>query len=103
MKIPMPEGLDYWTADQVAECLSYSKHLPADYAGGWTALYARLWSFLAEATNKTPLGGDGSDGTVETPDGRLDLANDDKAGHWWGRLTPVEQVAIRDAYIKETS
>ena len=101
MKIAMPEGLDYWTADQVAECLPYASHLPADYAGGWTALYARLWSFLAAAEHPTPLGGDGSDGTVETPDGRLDLDNDDKAAHWWGRLTPVEQAAIRDAYHAE--
>ena len=99
-KIAMPAGLEFWTADEVAECLSYGDNLPTEQ---YDALYVRLWSFLGDAESPTPSGGDGSHGTVETPDGRLDLNNDDKAAHWWGRLTPVEQVAIRDAYIKETS
>ena len=40
-------------------------------------------------------------GTVETPDGRLDLENDDKAPHWWGELTPAEQTTIATAYVAE--
>jgi len=85
----MPKGLKYWTADEVAECLN----------GIGPDLYRKLWDILDEAENPTPLGGDGSNGTVETPDGRLDLDNDDKAGHWWAKITPVEQATIRDAYI----
>lgn len=82
---PMPEGLAYWTADEVAECLGYWQHLPEERA---RALYGWLWRTLSDASNPTPLGGDGTNGTVETPDGRLDLDNDDKAGHWWARLDP---------------
>lgn len=95
--IPMPEGLEYYTADVVAECFNYGKRLPAEY-GGWQVLHAKLWGFLADAQNPTPLGGDGSNGTVETPCGQLSLNNDDKAGHWWTRLTEVEQAAIAAAY-----
>ena len=87
----MPEGLKYWTADEVAECLS----------GIGPDLYRKLWDILAEAKNPTPLGGDGSNGTVETPDGRLDEDNDDKAPHWWSKLTAAEQVTIRDAYTAD--
>ena len=100
--IAMPGGLKYWTADQAAECLSYQKHLPKDYLGGWLELYTKLWGFLDDAKNRTPLGGDGSNGTVETPDGLLDLDNDDKALHWWGKLDAIEQKAIALAYEDET-
>ncbi len=91
----MPEGLNYWTADEAAECLEYSRHLPP---GGDRSLYAKLWSFIAAAENPTPQGGDGTDGTVELPCGRLSADNDDKAPHWWGRLEPAEQAALARAY-----
>ena len=97
--IEMPSGLEYWTADEVAECLSYRRHLPVDYQ--WEKLYQKLWAFLEAAHHATPLGGDGSNGTVETPDGRFDLDNEDKAGHWWCKLTDVEADAIAQAYIAE--
>ena len=98
----MPSGLEYWTADEVAECLSYQDHLPAEY--DWNTLYKKLWSFLEAAENATPLGGDGSNGTVEMPDGRLNLDNDDKATHWWHKLTDVEANAIAQAYkVNETA
>ena len=87
----MPDGLTYWTADEVAECLS----------GIGPDLYRKLWSILSEAKNPTPLGGDGSGDTVETPDGRMDLDNDDKAPHWWGKLTTDEQATVRAAYVNE--
>lgn len=96
MKMPslvMPSELEYYTADEVAECVPYQKHLPPEY-GSWELLDWKLYSFLADAENPTPIGGDGSDGTVETPCGRMSLANDDKAMHWWGKLTRVEQQAI---------
>jgi len=80
----MPTCLEYTTADTVAET----------FPGITDALYSKLWGFLADAENPTPLGGDGSDGTVETPDGRLSLDNDDKAGHWWQKLTEDEQRII---------
>ena len=95
----MPSGLEYWTADEVAECLSYQRHLPAEY--DWNTLYKKLWSFLEVAENATPLGGDGSNGTVEMPDGRLNLDNDDKAAHWWHKLTDVEANAIAQAYNQD--
>lgn len=94
----MPDGLKYWTADEVAECLDYHKGLTEAEAD---ALCRKLWSFLSEAKNPTPLGGDGSDGTVETPDGRLSLANDDKAGHWWTRLNMRERAAISTAFVSD--
>ena len=94
----MPERLKYWTADQVAECVPFESILGKE-AGD--ALYCKLWQILSEAKNSTPLGGDGSNGTVETPDGRLDEDNDDKAPHWWAKLTPAEQTTIRDAYVSD--
>lgn len=91
----MPKGLQYWTADEVAECLEYDRYLDKQASD---ALYARLWNFLSEAENPTPPGGDGSEGTVEYPCGRQGLANDDKTHHWWGRLTDAERGAISQAY-----
>lgn len=79
-----PPMLEYWTADEVAECLD----------GLGNNLYIKLWSFVGAATNPTPLGGDGLNGTVETPDGRLDSANDDKTPHWWHKLTDDERKVI---------
>ena len=95
--IPMPEDLEYWTADEVAECLPYQPHLTDRGA----ALYRKLWRILSEAQNPTPLGGDGSDGTVETPCGRWSEKNDDKTPHWWAHLDPAEQRAIELAYRSE--
>lgn len=94
----MPEGLKYWTVDEVAECLNYHKHID-DHE----ALYAKLWRLLGEAQNKTPLGGDGSGGTVEYPDARDGLDNDDKMGAVWEKLTEDEQNAIVKAYEEENS
>ena len=86
----MPTVLKYWTADEVAECLPVSR-----------ALSGRLWEILSECSNPTPQGGDGTNGTVEEPAGRLSLENDDKAGHWWGLLTSEEQAELADAAIRE--
>ena len=98
----LPEGIEYWTADMVAECLPYQEFLPKDY-GPWETLYHKLWSFLEEAENPTPLGGDGSNGTVEEPCGRRDLKNDDKTSHWWMRLSLEERKAITLAWQYEFS
>ena len=98
--IKMPNGLSAWTADEVAECLDYQGHLPDSY-GDWTNLDRKLYDILTAANNPTPMGGDGSNGTVEDPSGRLDADNDDKAPHWWGQLEPVEQTAIAKAFAAE--
>lgn len=92
--VRIPAGLEYWTADEIAECLPFEAHLPKPAAD---ALARKLWGFL-ESDNPTPAGGDGSDGTVETPDGRRDLGNTDKPRAFWGQLTPAEQTAIATAY-----
>ena len=89
-RVDMPAGLSHWTADEVAECLG----VPSE-------LYQKLWGFLNDATNPTPLGGDGSCGTVEEPSGRWDEDNDDKAPHWWGKLDVREQALIAEAYNQE--
>ena len=96
-----PAALELWTADEAAECLSYRKHLPDDYPGGWQALDRKLWGFLEAADNPTPLGGDGTEGTVEYPDGRWSPENDDKAPHWWGKLNEVEQAALMAAFEED--
>lgn len=98
MKVEMPEALTYYTADEVAECIGYWSHLPKDRAD---ALYAFLWKTLSEAESPTPIGGDGSDGTVELPEDRLSLENDDKAGHWWARLDRDWQEALVSAVAAE--
>jgi len=93
--IECPDGLKRWTADEVAECLPYQKHLSDKDSYD---LYTELWNFLSESKNSTPLGGDGSNGTVETPSERRNKDNDDKALHWWGKLSNVKQAALVEAY-----
>ena len=82
--IAMPHQIELWTADEVSECLD----------GLGDRLCSKLWGFLESSENPTPSGGDGSDGTVETPDGRLDSENDDKATNWWDKLEVEEQETI---------
>lgn len=94
----IPDGLEHWTADEVAECISYEKHLPEN-----SDLYSKLWGFLNKAKNPTPIGGDGSNGTVEYPIERCDPENDDKAPHWWNCLTEEEKHAITLAWEEENN
>lgn len=90
-KCPIPPTYQLLTVDQVAECVDYHRWMERAES---QALYTKLWAILDDCLNPTPLGGDGSRGTVETPDGRLDSENDDKAPHWWDRLSIREQSAI---------
>jgi hypothetical protein len=76
----MPDGLEYWTLDEVAECLSVGKNL-----------YRKLWGLLDECENITP----------EYPDARLGTTEDDKIKQWWNKLTQDEQKEICDAWEKE--
>ena len=78
-------------AHVVAETWGYWQHMAKDEA--W-ALYKKLWGFQNDASNPTPTGGDGSDGTVEDPGGTMDPANDDKMPHWWGKLTDGERKGL---------
>jgi len=61
----MPEGLGGWTLDEVAECLDGVKY--------GSDLYIKLWNMNSgldeckRIENKKPLGGDGSNGTIEIP------------------------------------
>ena len=83
--LAVPLWADQWTLDECAECLPIPRELSA-----------RLYRLLSEvnAAERTPLGGDGSDGTVETPDGRLNPANPDKLHHHWNKLSVAEQTAL---------
>ena len=81
--VAFPKELETWTADEVAECLDVGDDI-----------YNGLWNIVSEAENPTPLGGDGSNGTVETPDGRLSADNDDKTPHWWGKFDKEDQERI---------
>ena len=92
-----PSWTEYYTVDAAAECLPYEKFLPVDYTGD---LYAKLWQLLNDAKNPTPSGGDGSGGTVETPDGRLG-DYDDSLSAVWNQLTNAEQKALNHGYEKE--
>ena len=95
---PLPACLDYSTADEVAEVLPYHNYLTKEAAD---QLYSKLWRLWEEAENPTPAGGDGTNGTVECPEDRLDAENDDKAPHWWAQLTPQEQQAVTKAAHEE--
>lgn len=86
----MPEGLEYWTLDEVAECLNVGMDL-----------YRKLWKLLDDCENVTPIGGDGSNDTVEYPDARYGTTEDDKARQWWNKLTQEEQKEICDAWEQE--
>jgi len=93
-----PEWVQYYSADTIAECFSYQKYLTKEEG---RALYKKLWDILSESVDEgksTPLGGDGSNGTVETPGEQMSLEYTDKAHHWWGRLNEREQEAITRAY-----
>jgi hypothetical protein len=92
-----PEWSTYWTADEMAECLPY---FPDDRVQRGK-LCATLYDILNRCTNKTPAGGDGSDGTVDHPDGRRDLKNDDKPGHWWHTLSDSDATELTAAYQRE--
>lgn len=93
-----PEVIELWTADEVAECLPYQAFLEPEQS---KSLDSKLWGFVNESEDPTPLGGDGTNGTVETPEERLSSRNTDKVPHWWGRLEEYEQKALQQAVEKE--
>ena len=88
----MPEVYRYMTADECAECVDYWSHLKNLEDGCGMRLYSKLWDFKNGATKSTPLGGDGSNGTVECPQD-LEYGND-TGPHWWGVLNDEEKEAL---------
>ena len=92
IKIEMTSVFEYWTVDEVAECVSYQKHLDSKEKSD--ALSLKLWGFLEQSENKTPLGGDGSNGTVEEPYEQMSDKFGDKMKHWWDKLSTEEQEAL---------
>ena len=91
MSVEIPTGLAYWTADEIAECLSVSHDT-----------YARLWQIVAEcekAGTAMPLGSDGSNGTTQLPIVADSYSNQPHA--FWTALTPAQQHEIASAYEAE--
>ena len=89
----VPQGLEYWTADEIAECRSVSHDT-----------YVRLWEIVAECEKNgtaKPLGGDGSDGTTELPIVADSYSNQPHS--FWTALTPAQQQEIASAYDKESN
>lgn len=91
-KHPVPDWADMWTLDEVAECLDVSGELSG-----------KLWSMLEKIPegDRTPMGGDGTGGTVEYPDARWNPEDSDKLHHHWDSLSESEQKEIVDAYDRE--
>ena len=91
MSIKIPEGILYWTADQVAECLDDISH----------STYIRLWQIVSETEKDgtaMPLGGDGSNGTTEIP--IVDDSYGNQPRGFWNSLTIEQQEEVRNAYEK---
>jgi hypothetical protein len=87
--IEIPEGLEYWTADEIAECLS----------GVSNATGQRLWDIQSECDETAkPRGGDGSNGTTEIP--IVDYSYGDQPRAFWKLLTPEQQKEIAKAYTQ---
>ena len=102
-----PEWTEYWTLTEAAECLPYHQtfEVLVGYDEGSNQgdqLYSQLWQWHGEAAEetRTPHGGDCSNGTVETPDGRLQKGSDQLASHW-SRLTDIQQRALHESYLAE--
>ena len=92
----MPKSVQHVSASTCAECLNYWGWLPREEA---RALYTKLWDIQNGALSPTPLGGDGSSGTVETPSEQD--PGDDTGSHWWSLLTKKEQAALAAAALEE--
>lgn len=91
-QVSCPDGLEYWTADQIAECLSGISH----------DTYVRLWQIVSECEKNgtaMPLGGDGSNRTTELPIVADSYGNQPHT--FWTALTPAQQQEIASAYEKE--
>ena len=106
-----PTWAKNYTLDEAAECLSYHSILRVllGHEKGTEEghrLHGILWDLLANTDKETraPLGGDGSDGTVETPAERaekiMDGSSDCLAVHW-AKLEDLHQRALDESWRKE--
>lgn len=87
-KLPVPDWAEFWTLDEVINCLNVGE--------GVCFRLGELFGNVPE-DDRTPLGGDGTDGTVETPDGRMgDFA--DKLSRCWDGLSAWDQLTIVNAW-----
>ena len=89
MTIQIPAGIEYWTADEIAECLDDISH----------DTYVRLWQITGESEKNgtaKPLGGDGSNGTTELPIVADSYGNQPRG--FWNSLTTEQRKEIWDAY-----
>ena len=86
-QFPCPEWAEFWTLDQAAECLECGD-----------SVTRKLYSILAKVRDedRTPQGGDGSNGTVEEP--VIDSGFQDNLHHHWDKLTAWEQQILLLAY-----
>ena len=85
MTIKIDEKLKYWTPDSVAECLD----------GVPDRLYRKLWAVVSDLEQEgksVPLGGDGSDGTIETPADDGSYASGRMAAVWHLFTTEEQQL-----------
>lgn len=88
IECPVP----YWRPDEVAECLD----------GLSQETYARLWAVTSELERTgrgVPLGGDGSDGTIETPP-EPDAFISGKMETIWPTLTDAERADISACHAR---
>lgn len=106
-----PEWTKSWTLDEAAECLSFETTLEIlvgrdEGRKQGRELYGKLWGLHNQAAkeNMAPRGGDGSNGTAETPSERLEAVSggsSDQLAKHWQELTEREQVALDLAHKKE--
>ena len=86
--MPSPlSGLELFTPDEVAEC----------FPGISEATYARLWQLLDAMASTHPIGGDGSNLSVEWPE--LPEAEHSVIAIW-GALSDAERTEINRAYLR---
>lgn len=78
----------YWTPDEIAEALG----------GISLALTARLWELMDKMPEHKPLGGDGSNGTVEWPEPTQKRHSVEAV---WEYLTESEREAINLALTRD--
>ena len=88
----MPKVYENMTADEAAETVSYHSYLNALEDGKGMELYGKLYDFLNTCERPTTRGGDGSDGTAETPSD-VEQGND-TGTHWWRILDEHEKQAL---------
>jgi len=116
MSVKIPEGLEYWTADEIAECLSVSNatsqklwdissicELSDRIEMEWAEYKGERWVGYLDDTRRMskPRGGDGSNGTTEIP--IVDDSYADQPRKFWKKLTLEQQSEIAWAYITHTT